>query len=289
MLKKNLLVLFLSLLAIPIVKADGCGILCPHHPANALEWILIALCNLFTWAFCHVASFIITLIAIVIIIAFWYQLAKKKRNKIVYFLVCLLLIVFIASLWPLIKFFTYTPISNSTVNPAYCGDGIKNGLEQCEQDSDCTLVNFCEKNAYQYDCTCRPRCDSPINHFDIPDSDDLDYACNIPTSGGVPITIHRTTGTGLGYNGVPNNDEDYYYFTEVDNYFTASINNTEWCLYFKNEAGVFYPITDRCDYCCVTDLTSDVLGEGGFFLTVRRVSGTGYPTPYELTTNYNPA
>lgn len=287
------LILLIPLLLFPIVRADGCGLKCPTETHDLLEWTLKAICLLTTWSICHIASFVITLIIGIVLIFFWYIQPKEKKRKIKYGVLVLLALFFIAMLYPYLKTFAYTPVSNSTVNPPYCGDGVKNGLEDCEQDADCDVAYFCEKNDYEYDCNCRPRCDSPLNHFDVPDSDDIDYGCLLPTwfngFDWIPVPVYRMNGTGLGYNGVPNNDEDYYNFCEVGSHFTASINNAEWCLYFKNEANVFYPITDRCDYCCVENLTSDVLSDGCFILTVRRVSGTGYPTPYELNTNYNPS
>jgi hypothetical protein len=105
-----LLALFLALMVIPIVKADGCGLTCPKHPDNALSLTLVIICQLFTWSFCHVFSFFVMLILVIVTFVFWRNQSEGKRKKVKLFLYGLGGILFIAMLYPYIRAWTSIPI-----------------------------------------------------------------------------------------------------------------------------------------------------------------------------------
>jgi len=109
-----LLVLFLALMVFPIVKADGCGLTCPKNPDNALSLTLVIICQLFTWSFCHVFSFFIMLIFVIVTFMFWRSQSEGKRKKVKLFLYGLGGILFIAMLYPYIRAWVYTPIGYVT-------------------------------------------------------------------------------------------------------------------------------------------------------------------------------
>jgi hypothetical protein len=111
---QKFLVLFSILLAIPIVKADGCGIVCPKGANDLLTFSLATLCNFFTWSFCHIFAFIIVAIAGIVIFIFWHQQKEEKKKTIKLFLFALFGIFALILLYPYIKAWVYTPVSVPT-------------------------------------------------------------------------------------------------------------------------------------------------------------------------------
>jgi hypothetical protein len=107
---KFLFLIFLTLFVIPIAKADGCGIVCPHGN-DLLTFSLSMLCNFFTWGFCHIFAFIILAIAGILIFVFWKKQDEDKRKTIKMFLYALFGIFILVILYPYIKSFAYTPVS----------------------------------------------------------------------------------------------------------------------------------------------------------------------------------
>jgi hypothetical protein len=123
---RKFLVLLSVLLVIPIVKADGCGIVCPKNPNDLLTFSLASLCNFFTWGFCHIFAFIVVAVIGMIVFAFWHYLDDEKKKKdIKLFLYAGLTIFILFALSSYIKAWVYTPVSvdtcaSSDVNVTQC-------------------------------------------------------------------------------------------------------------------------------------------------------------------------
>jgi hypothetical protein len=102
------------LLVLPIAKADGCGINCPHGN-DLLTFSLSMLCQFFTWGFCHIFSFVVLVIVGIVIFVFWRKQEDEKKKKIKIMLYALFGLFVIIILSDYIKAFAYSsPISTST-------------------------------------------------------------------------------------------------------------------------------------------------------------------------------
>jgi hypothetical protein len=105
---QKFLVLFLSLLVFPIVKADGCGLVCPKHPDNLMSLTLVIICQFATWSLCHIFSFFIVLIGVILTYIFWRGQSENKKKRVMMFVYGLIGIFFIVLLYPYIRAWVYT-------------------------------------------------------------------------------------------------------------------------------------------------------------------------------------
>jgi hypothetical protein len=184
---KRFLVLLSILLVIPIVKADGCGIVCPKNPNDLLTFSLSSLCNFFTWSFCHIFSFIIVAISGIVIFVFWHQQQDEKKKKIKLFLYALFGIFALVLFYPYIKAWTGMAISTTTTIVDYC-----------------TLSSHCNISA-----NCGNSAEVTIEQQENPTSS-IDYwniDCGSGTAG-VGFHLSFTSGSGTitpedGYTEVP--------------------------------------------------------------------------------------
>lgn len=116
-----LLALFLALMVFPIVKADGCGIVCPKGIHDTMTFSLSVICNFFTWAFCHIFSLFAMLFLSIVVYVFWHYQPEKKRKKISMFFYVTVGILFIAMLYPYISAWVvmtpYTTTETTTTIP----------------------------------------------------------------------------------------------------------------------------------------------------------------------------
>ena len=134
---KGLKFIIFFLFILPIAKADGCGIVCPHGN-DLLTFSLGTLCNFFTWGFCHIFAFIIVAITGILIFVFWKQQDDEKKKKVKMYLYGLLAIFILIILIPYIKTFAYTPVSVPLKESCYNGiDDNNNGLIDCKDTADC--------------------------------------------------------------------------------------------------------------------------------------------------------
>jgi hypothetical protein len=104
---KALKFLLLFLLFLPIAKADGCGINCPHGN-DLLTFSLSMLCQFFTWGFCHIFSFVVLVIVGIVICAFWLIQPDEKKKNIKLYLWGLFGLFVIIILSDYIKAFAYS-------------------------------------------------------------------------------------------------------------------------------------------------------------------------------------
>jgi hypothetical protein len=137
---KKFLALLSVLLVFPIVRADGCGIVCPKGANDLLTFSLATLCNFFTWGFCHIFAFIILAIVGIVIFVFWKQQNEDKRKTVKMFLYALFGIFILVILYPYIKAFVYTPVSipdSCSTNPnSVCVlSGVSSSLEHMAYSS----------------------------------------------------------------------------------------------------------------------------------------------------------
>ena len=255
MLNKRLL-LIIFLLAMPIVKADGCGLTCPSTDKTLLGFTLKFICIVFTWSFCHLISFLIMLfIVIIIIIWLYFQSDKKKKKMKIYFYFFAFLFGIII-LYPYIHAWVYTspsqPLPSTTTTT--------------------TIPST--------------PCDNPSNEPDV--SGDESYSCYIST-----YTVIDRSGNGVF--GEPNNNEDYYNFNVNPGNAHVEIQilngGDNWKIYMKDADNYFPPnateCTDGSTGCCgTTDCTIDVSNPGNAYYVA--ILGTS-TTNYNVSINFVPA
>jgi hypothetical protein len=165
--KKLFLIIFIPLF-FSLVKADGCGLICPKGDGSILGFVFKFICLLFTWSFCHIVSFFIVFIVVVIIVVYWYQRPEKSRKKVKIYLYLGSFILIMICLYPYIRAWVTTPLSVSTTTTT-----IYTGVP-CDPtyNEACNLRNNGLANAFYINRTSGGYCGQ--NFCGQPD-DNLDY------------------------------------------------------------------------------------------------------------------